>query len=67
MNIKLIISLVNLGEALKKSLVKLSEENKSNLDPDPIYSMVNYTHPILIERVRAINMSLNNTNNKKEN
>ena len=55
------------GEALKKALVKLSEENKSNLDPDPIYSMVNYTHPILIERVRAINMSLNNTNNKKEN
>ena len=43
------------GEELKLALVKLSEDNKSNLDPDPLYSMVNYTHPTLIERVRAIN------------
>ena len=54
------------GKELKAALGKLSEENKSNLDPDPLYSMVNYTHPTLIERVRAINTYLENTR-KKEN
>ena len=55
------------GEELKLALAKLSEENKSNLDPDPLYSMMNYTHPTLIERVRAINVYLDNSRNKKEN
>ena len=44
------------GEELKSALTKLSKENKSDLDPDPLYSMINYTHPTLIERVRAINI-----------
>ena len=44
------------AEELKIGLKKLSEENKSNLDPDPLYSILNYTHPTLIERVRAINI-----------
>ena len=43
------------GDELIKALCKLSESNKSNLDPDPFYSMVNYSHPTLIERIRAIN------------
>jgi STE24 endopeptidase len=47
------------GEDLKSALAKLSEENKSNLDPDPLYSSVNYTHPTLLERVKAINLYLN--------
>ena len=55
------------GEELKSALKKLSEENKSNLDPDPLYSIVNYSHPTLIERVRAINKFQENKNNKKEN
>ena len=55
------------GKELKAALGKLSEENKSNLDPDPLYSMVNYTHPTLIERVRAINTYLEDTKGKKEN
>ena len=50
------------GDKLIKALCKLSESNKSNLDPDPFYSMVNYSHPTLIERVRAINRY----KNKKE-
>ena len=45
------------GEELKSALTKLSKENKSDLDPDPLYSMINYTHPTLIERVRAININ----------
>ena len=49
---------IGYGEQLKTSLTKLTEENKSNLDPDPLYSMVNYSHPTLVERVRAINKFL---------
>lgn len=55
------------GNELKSALGKLSEENKSNLDPDPLYSMINYTHPTLIERVKAINNYLENPKEKKEN
>ena len=42
-------------EEIKLSLTKLTEQNKSSLDPDPLYSMLNYSHPTLIERVKAIN------------
>ena len=42
------------GEKLKSALVKLSKQNKSSLDPDPLYSFINYTHPTLVERVKAI-------------
>ena len=52
------------GDYLKKALIKLSESNKSDLDPDPLYSIINYSHPILIERIRAINKY---QNDKKEN
>ena len=51
------------GDYLIKALTKLSESNKSNLDPDPLYSLINDSHPILIERIRAINYY---QNNKKE-
>ena len=43
------------GDNLIKALAKLSESNKSGLDADPLYSLVNNSHPILIERIRAIN------------
>ena len=36
------------------ALRKLSRENLSNLTPHPIYSMVYYSHPTLIERERAL-------------
>lgn len=55
------------GQDLKLSLVKLSEENKSNLDPDPLYSIINYSHPTLVERVRAIDKYQENIKEKKEN
>jgi len=35
-------------------LVKISTANKSNLNPDPLWSAWNNTHPSLIERLRAI-------------
>jgi STE24 endopeptidase len=36
-------------------LKKLFEKNLSDMDPDPLYSLVNNSHPTLIERVRALN------------
>ena len=55
------------GENLKNSLAKIVETNKSTLDPDPIFSMFNYTHPSIVERVKEINKYLEKENNKKEN
>lgn len=42
------------GPLLKMGLVKMSIENRSNLDPDPIYSLYHYSHPPLIQRLSAI-------------
>ena len=53
------------GDIIIKALSKLSERNKSGLDADPLYSLVNNSHPILIERIRAINKYKDE--NKKEN
>ena len=53
------------AQLLSKALAKLSETNKSNLDPDCLYSMVNYTHPTVIERIRALNEYENEEKEKK--
>lgn len=39
------------------ALRKLSRENLSNLTPHPIYSMVYYSHPTLLERERGLENS----------
>eukprot|EP00741_Cyanophora_paradoxa_P019343 tig00000215_g18671.t1 len=39
---------------LDRALIKIHLENASNLDPDPWYSAYNYSHPVLLERMRAI-------------
>ncbi len=41
-------------EALATSLIKLSKDNLSNLHPHPLYAMVYYSHPPVVERVRTI-------------
>jgi len=43
------------GELLCKGLIKLVKENKSNLNPDPIYAAFKYSHPTLLERIKSIN------------
>jgi hypothetical protein len=35
-------------------LVKMSIENRSNLDPDSMYSLYHYSHPPLLQRLSAI-------------
>lgn len=52
------------GQQLQTSLKKLHEKNLSNMDPDPLYSQFNYSHPTLIERCRQL--TLLQQNQKKE-
>ncbi len=42
------------GEALKTALKKLSVDNLSNLYPHPAYVFVHYSHPPLLERLKAL-------------
>ena len=44
----------NYSEQLISGLVKIHKENKSNLNPDWLYSQFNHTHPTLLQRVSAI-------------
>lgn len=47
---------VGLGysDDLANSLIKLQIQNLSTMDADPLYSAYHYTHPILPERLRAL-------------
>jgi STE24 endopeptidase len=40
--------------ALKSALLRLTGENLSNLHPHPWYSAWHYSHPVLVERLAAI-------------
>ena len=42
-------------EHLKTALGKICKDNSIDLNPDPLYSMFNNTHPNVLQRVRAIN------------
>ena len=42
------------GKPLTTALIKLNKENLSELTPPKIYSIFNYNHPPLLERIRAV-------------
>jgi STE24 endopeptidase len=42
------------AEHYKNALLTLHKENLSNLTPHPLYSFYHYSHPTLLERIRAI-------------
>jgi len=42
------------GDDMINALKKLSVHNLSNLTPHPFYAFLNYSHPPLLERIRAI-------------
>jgi STE24 endopeptidase len=44
------------GNALATALKKLSVDNLSNLNPHPAYVFVHYSHPTLLQRLRALNV-----------
>jgi STE24 endopeptidase len=37
-----------------RGLVKLTKDNLSNLTPHPLYSLFYYSHPTVMERIRAL-------------
>ena len=43
------------GEPLITALKKLSKNNLSNLNPHPVFVFFNYSHPTLLQRIRALN------------
>ena len=43
------------AEHLISALKKLSINNLSNLTPHPTYVFFHYSHPTLLERIRALN------------
>eukprot|EP00798_Chlamydomonas_sp_ICE-L_P014243 gene14243-20215_t len=45
---------LGLGKDLRQALLKLEEENKSAMNVDPWYSSYHYSHPPLVERLKAI-------------
>lgn len=46
-----------MAEDLGKALVGMSIANLSNMSPDPFYSTWNYSHPTLLERLDALNVT----------
>jgi STE24 endopeptidase len=42
------------GKSLSTALIKLNKENLSEIVPPKIYSVFNYSHPPLLERIRAV-------------
>ncbi|KAJ1735959.1 zinc metalloprotease [Coemansia biformis] len=42
------------GKQLAACLIKLQIENKSTMNPDPLYSAYHYSHPPLVERLNAL-------------
>ena len=42
------------GTPLSTALIKLNKENLSEIVPPKIYSVFNYNHPPLLERIRAV-------------
>lgn len=47
-------SMCGSGKPLSTALIKLNSENLSEIVPPKIYSVFNYNHPPLLERIRAI-------------
>lgn len=43
------------GSDLRKALIALNKSNLSTVDADKLYSTFHHSHPIIIERLRAIN------------
>lgn len=45
---------LGMADALAKGLIKISVENLGNLVPDQLYSLYHFSHPPLVERLRAL-------------
>ena len=48
------VELFDYPGAMENALLKLNEENKSNIFPHPLYVLFNYSHPTLFQRIDAL-------------
>ncbi len=53
------VETTGMPESLISALKKLSANNLSNLLPHPFYVFLNYSHPPVLERIRAIHNTMN--------
>lgn len=53
------------GQNLATSLIKLNTENMSEISVPAIYSLFNYNHPPLLERLRALNFQAEKSINQE--
>jgi len=44
------------GSSLQNALKKISLHNLSNLKPHPLYVFFHYSHPPLLDRLKALNI-----------
>jgi STE24 endopeptidase len=51
---KFAIEIIKSAEPLKNALINLGKENLSNLTPHRLYSFFHYSHPVLSERIEAM-------------
>lgn len=51
---KYAVKLISDPAPFKSALIKLAAENKSNIFPHPLFSKIYYSHPVLIERIKAL-------------
>jgi STE24 endopeptidase len=49
------------GDELVEALKKLAANNLSNLVPHPFYVVLNYSHPPVLDRIRAIHAMADDT------
>ncbi|SLM27899.1 Endopeptidase family protein [Desulfamplus magnetovallimortis] len=52
------VKTTGLGTPMKSALKKLSVQNLSNLNPHPFYVFLNYSHPPIMNRLKAISESV---------
>ena len=50
-------NIIEKKEAIKTMLIKLTVKNLSNLSPHPAYARFNYSHPPVMERLKALGLS----------
>lgn len=55
-----------MADELGEALLTISISNLSNMAPDPLYSAWNYSHPTLVERLDALNVTPRKVTEKKE-
>ena len=59
--------IVNSSEPLVNALITLGKENLSNLTPHPLYSFFHYSHPVLSERIKAMEEEGSKENGDRKN